>query len=809
VRTFSATLLLAVTVLLGSQATAQTPVQQHQEILKAVETGERDRAIRSLRVLQSKNPSLFAANNYDYLLGRLAEASDDRAGSLANYDAVVVRTGVLAPHALLRLAALARSSGDLVNERERLRHYLILAANTPSRDRAALRLGESFFQSEDFDGAISSLRLVLSSPTPVIARKARLLTAQSLLKNAQVPEARSAFQQLLMQMPDASRPDDFALEAVRALDEIERNNSSLMTGLTEADRLLRASVYQFNRDFEAARQHYQSVVTQNPKGATASNALYQIGRGHYLRGQYDEAIRWFQRVVDEFPESTSARDALGFQAATYNRLKRTEEAVATYKQLIQRFPDSPDPERPYINIIDALHEATRYGEALGWVQQTRARFNNQLGDTLALFAQFRIHSAQSQWDAVLQDAEELKKAADLGGTRVPSGTNTGEVTFIQALALEQLGRFQEAIDLYLAIPDGRHEYFGQRATERLQALANLQNVRQNAESQTRSLLIQANRALSDSQYDSARMFAQSAFRLGTGDTRDQALDILRRTYGSLPAYHLPQMSFVQLGRKVPRAVGNSHTGTPESTADELFYLGLYDEAVPAFLLAQTTAKREVSEQTGTPGLSNTNYSLATLSLRAGNANAAVRFGERVWRTVPADYEMELAPREYVELLYPVAFRDSLLRHAPPRGIDPRFVLAIARQESRYQVEAKSVAAARGMLQFIPETATATANELGLSRFQQDDLYNPDTAILFASQYLSSLFRQFPNQPEAVAAAYNGGPENVARWIARSKSNDPVRYVAEIGFTQTKDYVFRVLANYGAYQKFYDSQLQRQ
>ena len=808
-RTFSATLLLAVTVLLDSQATAQTPVQQHQEILKAVETGERDRAIRSLRVLQSKNPSLFAANNYDYLLGRLAEASDDRAGSLANYDAVVVRTGVLAPHALLRLAALARSSGDLVNERERLRHYLILAANTPSRDRAALRLGESFFQSEDFDGAISSLRLVLSSPTPVIARKARLLTAQSLLKNAQVPEARSAFQQLLMQMPDASRPDDFALEAVRALDEIERNNSSLMTGLTEADRLLRASVYQFNRDFEAARQHYQSVVTQNPKGATASNALYQIGRGHYLRGQYDEAIRWFQRVVDEFPESTSARDALGFQAATYNRLKRTDEAVATYKQLIQRFPDSPDPERPYINIIDALHEATRYGEALGWVQQTRARFNNQLGDTLALFAQFRIHSAQSQWDAVLQDAEELKKAADLGGTRVPSGTNTGEVTFIQALALEQLGRFQEAIDLYLAIPDGRHEYFGQRATERLQALANLQNVRQNAESQTRSLLIQANRALSDSQYDSARMFAQSAFRLGTGDTRDQALDILRRTYGSLPAYHLPQMSFVQLGRKVPRAVGNSHTGTPESTADELFYLGLYDEAVPAFLLAQTTAKREVSEQTGTPGLSNTNYSLATLSLRAGNANAAVRFGERVWRTVPADYEMELAPREYVELLYPVAFRDSLLRHAPPRGIDPRFVLAIARQESRYQVEAKSVAAARGMLQFIPETATATANELGLSRFQQDDLYNPDTAILFASQYLSSLFRQFPNQPEAVAAAYNGGPENVARWIARSKSNDPVRYVAEIGFTQTKDYVFRVLANYGAYQKFYDSQLQRQ
>ena len=809
-----ATILLLVTIsVLPSLAYAQTSGQRHQQILKSLEAGERQSAIRNLRLLRAQDPSFFAANNYDYLLGRLAEETGDRAGSLTNYEAVASRRGALAPHALLRLAALARSSGDLLNERERLRRYIIVNANNSSRDGAALRLGESFFESEDFTGAISSLRLVLQSPTPAIARKARLLTAQSLWRTEKVSEAWDAFLQLLMQMPDASRPDDFALEATRALDEMERHIDSAKSALTEADRLLRASVYQFNRDFNAAHHHYQLVVDQNPKGATASNALYQIGRGFYLQGQYGDAIRWFQRVVDEFPESTSARDALGFQAASYNRLKRTDEAIATYKRLIQSFPDAPNPERAYINIIDALHEAGRYSEALDWVRQTRVRFNNQLGATLALFAQFRIHLAQSDWGAVLSDAEQLKKSADLGGTRVPSGTSSAEVTFIQALALEQVGRVQEAMDLYLTIPDGRSEYFGGRATERLQFLAGSQSSRQTAESRIQSVLTQANRDLAARQFDSARRLAQDVLRLSSGSARTEALQILKRSYESLPLYRLPQMSLVQLGRKLPLTDSVDNQSSAQVVADELFFLGLYDEAVPAFLISQTTAnastKREVpADQTGLQKPSDSDYTLAILSLRSGQVHAAVRFGERFWRAVPTDYELELAPREYVELLFPVAFRDSLLRHAPERNIDPRFILAIARQESRFQTDAKSVAAARGMMQFIPETANNTAKELGLSRFHQDDLYNPDTAILLASQYLSSLFRQFPDQPEAVAAAYNGGPDNVARWVARSRSSDPIRYVAEIGFTQTKDYVFRVFTNYRGYQKLYDSQLQR-
>ena len=113
------------------------------------------------------------------------------------------------------------------------------------------------------------------------------------------------------------------------------------------------------------------------------------------------------------------------------------------------------------------------------------------------------------------------------------------------------------------------------------------------------------------------------------------------------------------------------------------------------------------------------------------------------------------------------------------------------------------------MQFISSTANEVAGQLNQRNFNQDDLYDPDTAILFGSQYLSSLLQQFPGQHEAVAAAYNSGADNVARWIARSQAKEADRYVPEIGFSQTKDYVFRVMTNFWNYQHLYDAQLKRQ
>ena len=768
--------------------------QSADPIIAAVEAEDWQTARSEIAKVRSANEALFRDKNYEYLLGRIAERTGDTATAVANYQAIAANNSKLKEYALWRLAKIARATGDLVLERERLQQLVAAAPSSLLFEAATLRLTESFFESGDFAAAASSAQPLTSSKSVGVAREGAALMGLAYLRAGKTTEARDVFARLVMQMPDASRPDDHALEAVRQLDALEKN--SPLT--SEAEHLLRASVYQFNRDFAAARVHYQAVVDRFPQSTTIPNAMFQIGRGLYNEGKYEEAVSQLGLTIKQInghsfpvPPSIPERDAWGLLASTYVRLKRTDDAVKAYEALIERFPDRPNPERAYLNIIDVFHEAGGYSEALRWVQQTRKLFKNNIGDALALFAQLRIHMAQGSWATVVRDADELVKFSDLGGTRVPGGTNTAEVNFLRAYALQQLGRTEEAISAYLSIPDGRNEYYGTRATQRLLDLGTSEKSRSLVRNRLNALLGESKAASAAGQFEQARTAAQSSLRL-TNDPqlRGEALKYLQAAYNALPVYRLPAFNKITLLKNEPG------TGTHEALANSLLLLGLYDEALPELLAA-----RKVSAGP------DEDYSIGVLSLRAGIPNRAVRFAEQTWKTVPADYAIELAPRGLVELLYPAPFRESLLKHASSRDVDPRFVLSIARQESRFQADAKSVAAARGMMQFIASTANDIATQVNASNFNQDDLYNADTAILFGSQYLANLFKQFPNQPQAVAGSYNGGADNLARWIARSRANEADRYVPEIGFTQTKDYVYKVMANFWTYQRLYDAQLQ--
>jgi soluble lytic murein transglycosylase-like protein len=67
---------------------------------------------------------------------------------------------------------------------------------------------------------------------------------------------------------------------------------------------------------------------------------------------------------------------------------------------------------------------------------------------------------------------------------------------------------------------------------------------------------------------------------------------------------------------------------------------------------------------------------------------------------------------------------------------------------------------------------------------------------------------FAGLPEAIAASYNGGEDNVTRWLGRSNQNDEGVFAAEVGFSESKNYVFKVMSYYRAYRQLYDSNLKR-
>jgi soluble lytic murein transglycosylase len=160
-------------------------------------------------------------------------------------------------------------------------------------------------------------------------------------------------------------------------------------------------------------------------------------------------------------------------------------------------------------------------------------------------------------------------------------------------------------------------------------------------------------------------------------------------------------------------------------------------------------------------------------------------------------------------LYPAPFREVLLQATRGRDVDPRFVLAIMRQESSFNTRARSQAAARGLLQLTMDIVRKYGADAGLANATEDDLYRPEVNIPIGVVYLADLTRQFPRLHEAVAASYNGGEDNVARWVARARQTDAGVFAAEIGFAESKDYAFRVMANYRAYKQLYTADLRRQ
>ena len=165
-------ILLATIGFVSSLVAGQTAVS-YQQLRTAIDQGDSQTAITALQALRATNPERFNSNNYDYLLARLQEKAGYVSNATAHYQATVTRNSVLSEYSLWHLAQMLRASGDLVQERERLRSLLNLAPNSLLRDSATMRLGHSYLESQDFESAASAFRQLSTSTHIQIAREVK------------------------------------------------------------------------------------------------------------------------------------------------------------------------------------------------------------------------------------------------------------------------------------------------------------------------------------------------------------------------------------------------------------------------------------------------------------------------------------------------------------------------------------------------------------------------------------------------------------------------------------------------------------
>jgi soluble lytic murein transglycosylase len=138
------------------------------------------------------------------------------------------------------------------------------------------------------------------------------------------------------------------------------------------------------------------------------------------------------------------------------------------------------------------------------------------------------------------------------------------------------------------------------------------------------------------------------------------------------------------------------------------------------------------------------------------------------------------------------------------------VLALARQESEFNQTAISPAGARGLMQLMPATAKGVAKELKLGFDQGQLTQNASYNVRLGSHYLKGLLQNWDNNYVLALAGYNAGEGRVRRWIKdwgdpRLPNVDVIDWIELIPFSETRNYVQRVLESVQVYRSLLTSQ----
>ncbi|MEC7490293.1 MAG: lytic transglycosylase domain-containing protein [Pseudomonadota bacterium] len=137
-------------------------------------------------------------------------------------------------------------------------------------------------------------------------------------------------------------------------------------------------------------------------------------------------------------------------------------------------------------------------------------------------------------------------------------------------------------------------------------------------------------------------------------------------------------------------------------------------------------------------------------------------------------------------------------------IDRALIFAFMRQESAFNVRAKSPAGARGLMQLMPATAEFIAQKRFRGR-RRDLLYGPALNISLGQKYIQHLLDtdHINGDLLLLTAAYNGGPGNLKKWQRRARKGaytDPLMFIESIPARETRIFIERVLANLWMYRE---------
>ena len=496
------------------------------------------------------------------------------------------------------------------------------------------------------------------------------------------------------------------------------------------------------------REKYPGQFGLSTAQATADEADRLV-----REGEYGEAEVLYKNLLSNNPEPTFRRRILTKLTDLYLSLRKRNEAIPLLEQIARDYPKSPEAPKALYQIGQVLWNRHDNAQALNYFRQVMERYTTSPYIERSRYA-----------------------AADI---------------------YESFGRKQEAIALYTSIiknfPNSqahddaasRLAWLYYRDSEWAQAYATFGSLAANAK---------------DNTFRTAGLYWQgrSAEKLGEAET---AIRIYRQIVdGGEESYYqalaLRSLARVGIAVEEPKisAFPPAEEADPPMSAEIVYHLSRARE-----LSAISLHRLAVAEISEVDRLSKKHLHLRPLLMHEYFKNQAYGRSLAIANQLPSSQSERNLYR------FPLAYWETIQQKAQERELDPYLILALIRQESLFDPQARSPAAALGLMQLLPSTASRVAKQIGISPPSGEQLFQPEINLVLGTQYLKDLLQRYSNDWFKAIAAYNAGEAAVDRWEKEIRTDDAEEFVERIPYLETRGYVKLVMRNHRIYKRLYDQQ----
>ncbi len=716
--------------------------------------GEDQRALEEANCLADAEPARARAIGLDFLRGRLLERLGRLSEGTEAYAQAIGSTPDLAPWARYRLATVQETLGH--PEVAAGVAATLLAQGAP---QALVRPASTLlFRSIRRGGDCRLLRGVpVAALPPDTARDFRLMLAECDLRSQHVNDAQRELAALLAE----GKTDLAAYRAAEVWLALwpqpeNRERARTLGTILAAQRDFAAAVPLLAAALEGAQD-----LGQGRDAAT----LYLLARAEFWSGRFALAARRFDLLAGAAHFPAIRADARYQQARSLELGGDWTGARAAFDQA---YAADPIGESSGAALLASLRLRWLAGDEAG-AGEILAHLAAQRSwrSSLARGALFVAVSEIERGDASERPAALLRAAEGSGASA------REEVAYWRGRLSELRGAPELAVGFYSQVL--RERPFHPLATS---ARGRLRRPELAAAALRVGLQRAAGRTFDD---------AYAAWCL-LGDDNPSGRSARTRAVAALRAQ--PALAAWIDWQPVPVAAWPIWTATLLRPEDRLLALGLWAEGGDAQTRYFPSAQRQLA------------FTLAQQLDSSGVHDREIELAERLFSARPDRIPSEWVSSALRKLLFPFPYRSRLRERAGADGIDRFLLAAVLREESRFQPEAVSPAAARGLAQLVLPTARRLARALGWGELGAEDLHRPEVSIALGSAYLAELQRRFANAPSMVVAAYNAGEDQATLWRRYCQTAEPEEYLAKVGFRETRAYLVRVLESRAQYAALY-------